>query len=85
MCGLVALGQRQRADQHEGHIEMRDLNEKYRNMGAAIRYVIDDPDDLKAQKKADKKQEKARAKAAKKKLGKGAAPRAKTGAGACSC
>lgn len=68
ITGLVALGQRQRADQHEGHIEIRDLNEKYRHIGEAIREVIDDPKVLKAQKKATKKDEKAHAKSAKKRL-----------------
>ncbi len=42
VTGLVALGQRQRADQHEGHIEIRDLNEKYRDISEAIRDVVDD-------------------------------------------
>ncbi len=68
VTGLVALGQRQRADQHEGHIEVRDLNEKYRHIGESIREVVEDPKVLKAQKKAEKKDEKAQAKTAKKKL-----------------
>jgi serine protease SohB len=68
VTGLVALGQRQRADQHEGHIEVRDLNEKYRHIGETIRSVVEDPKVLKAQKKAEKKDDKAQAKIAKKKL-----------------
>ncbi len=71
VTGLVALGQRQRADQHEGHIEIRDLNEKYRDISEAIRDVIDDPEVLKLQKKAAKKDDKLKAKQAKKKLKKG--------------
>ena len=67
VSALVSIGMRQRADQHEGHIEIRDLNEKYRHIGQAIRDMVDEPDVLKAQKKADKKAEKAKAKAAKKK------------------
>jgi serine protease SohB len=67
VSALVSIGMRQRADQHEGHIEIRDLNEKYRHIGEAIRDMVDEPDVLKAQKKADKKAEKAKAKAAKKK------------------
>ena len=30
VAGLVALGQRQRAEHREGHIEIRDVNEKYK-------------------------------------------------------
>lgn len=67
VTSLVSIGQRQKADQHEGHIEIRDLNEKYRHIGESIRHVIDDPDVLKAHRKAAKKEEKAKAKAAKKK------------------
>jgi serine protease SohB len=71
VTSLVSIGQRQKADQHEGHIEIRDLNEKYRHISESIRHVIDDPDELKAQAKAAKKAEKVKAKAAKKKLKKG--------------
>lgn len=67
VSALVSIGMRQRANQHEGHIEIRDLNEKYRHIGEAIREMVDDPDVLKTQKKVDKKAEKAKAKAAKKK------------------
>lgn len=72
VIGLVAIGMRQRADQHEGHIEIRDLNEKYRHIGEVIRNAVDDPETLKAEKKVEKKDEKAKAKAAKKKLKQGA-------------
>lgn len=68
VTSLLSLGQRQKADQHEGHIEIRDLNEKYRHISKSIREVIDDPDVLKAQRKATKKEEKAKAKIARKKL-----------------
>jgi serine protease SohB len=71
VTSLVSIGQRQKADQHEGHIEIRDLNEKYRHISESIRHVIDDPDELKAQAKAAKKAEKVKAKAARKKLKKG--------------
>ena len=71
VTGLVAIGMRQRADQHEGHIEIRDLNEKYEHVGNAIRNVIDDPEALKEQKKEQKKADKARTKAAKKQRKKG--------------
>lgn len=72
IVGLVSIGMRQRADQHEGHIEIRDLNEKYEHIGEVIRHAVDDPEILKQQKKAEKKEEKAKAKLAKKKLKKGA-------------
>jgi serine protease SohB len=71
VTSLVSIGQRQKADQHEGHIEIRDLNEKYHHISESIREVIDDPDVLKAQRKANKKEEKAKAKMARKKLKQG--------------
>jgi serine protease SohB len=67
VTSLVSIGQRQKADQHEGHIEIRDLNEKYRHISESIREVIDDPEVLKAQRKASKKEDKAKAKIARKK------------------
>ena len=69
-ASLVAIGQRQKAEQQEGHIEVRDLNEKYRQIGHGIQHVVAEPDVLKAELKAEKKAEKAKAKAAKKKRGK---------------
>ncbi|MEE4249422.1 MAG: protease SohB, partial [Alcanivoracaceae bacterium] len=71
---LVAIGQRQKAELHEGHIEVRDLNEKYRHIGQNIQHVVVEPEQLKAQLKAEKKEEKSKAKAAKKKRGKAAEP-----------
>jgi serine protease SohB len=71
VVGLVSIGMRQRADSHEGHIEIRDLNEKYRHIGEVLRHAIDDPETLKQQKKAEKKEEKAKAKLARKKLKQG--------------
>lgn len=67
VAGLVSIGQRQRAELHEGHIEIRHLNEKYNQIGESIRAAVADPHNLKEQKKADKKAEKAKAKDAKKK------------------
>jgi serine protease SohB len=72
-AGLVAMGQRQRTELREGHIEVRDVNEKYREIGHQIKHTVEEPDDLKAELKAEKKAEKARLKAAKKKRGKAAA------------
>lgn len=66
VVGLVSIGMRQRGDLHEGHIEIRDINEKYRHIGEIIRSSVDDPETLKLRKKAEKKNEKAKAKAAKK-------------------
>lgn len=54
-ASLVAIGQRQKAEQHEGHIEVRDLNEKYRQIGDSIQHIVVEPDELKALKKARKK------------------------------
>ncbi|CAA0119335.1 putative protease SohB [Halioglobus japonicus] len=71
VASLVAIGQRQRADQHEGHIEVRDLNEKYRHISESVCDVIDDAEVLKMQRKAAKKEEKSKAKIAKKMLKKG--------------
>lgn len=64
--GIVALGQRQKAE-HEGHIEIRHVNEKYKAIGQTIRQVIEDPEKVKADRKAEKKADKAKAKAEKKK------------------
>jgi len=72
--GLVGLGQRQKSEMREGHIEVRDINEKYRHFGHSIQGVVIEPDVLKAELKAEKKAEKAKARAAKKKRGKPAAP-----------
>ena len=36
VAGLVAIGQRQKLEQHEGHIEIRSLNDKYRHIGDTI-------------------------------------------------
>jgi serine protease SohB len=72
-AGLVAIGQRQRTEQQEGHIEVRNVNEKYRHIGHNIQQVVVEPAELKAELKAEKKAEKAKAKAAKKKRGKKAA------------
>jgi len=75
VISIVSIGHRQRADQHEGHIEIRDLNEKYRHIGDAIRDIVDDPDILKLERKADKKDDKAKAKLSRKKLKKGEKPK----------
>ena len=67
IAGLVSMGHRQKAEQHEGHIEIRNLNEKYRLIGDSIQHMVTDPEALKAETKANKKAEKAKAKEAKKK------------------
>lgn len=66
VAGLVAIGHRQKAEQHEGHIEIRNLNDKYRQIGDSIQHVVSDPDEFKAHRKAEKKAEKQKAKKAKK-------------------
>ena len=69
-ASLVAIGQRQKAEQHEGHIEVRDLNEKYRQIGDSIQHMVVEADELKVLKKAQKKADKQLAKQARKKSGK---------------
>ena len=68
-AGLVAIGQRQKTEQQEGHIEIRDLNEKYYQIGASIQRMVVEPGELKALRKAQKKADKAQAKRAGKKRG----------------
>ncbi|MEM9255941.1 MAG: protease SohB [Pseudomonadota bacterium] len=68
VAGLMAIGQRQKAAQHEGQIEIRHLNDRYRQIGQTISSVTEDPEVVKAQRKADKKAEKSKAKASKKQL-----------------
>lgn len=58
VAGLFAIGQRQRAEQHEGHIEIRNLNEKYKHIGETLRSVVEDPEKSKTRKKEEKKAEK---------------------------
>lgn len=67
VTGLLALGQRQRSEQHEGHIEIKNLNDRYKHIGETIRHMVSDGETLKLARKAEKKAEKAEAKAAKKK------------------
>jgi serine protease SohB len=66
VTGLFALGQRQRTEQHEGHIEIKNLNDRYKHIGETIRHVVSDDETLKLVKKSEKKAEKAAAKAARK-------------------
>jgi len=63
--GIVALGQRHKAHR-EGHIEIRKLNERYRQIGDAMRGAMVAPEAHKAELKARHKADKAEAKAAKK-------------------
>jgi len=58
VTGLVSIGQRSKADQHEGHIEIRDLNEKYKQISENMDHVVTEPDVLKARRKSEKKQQK---------------------------
>jgi serine protease SohB len=71
VTGLVALGQKQKAELHEGHIEIRNINEKYKQISDSINHVVADPEALKAEAKTAKKEEKKKAKEAKKKRKKG--------------
>ena len=71
VVGLVSIGTRQRAAQHEGHIEVRKLNDRYEHMGDTVRSVADDPLQVKERHKQEKKDRKAAAKKAKKQRKKG--------------
>ncbi|NQX87454.1 MAG: protease SohB [Halioglobus sp.] len=63
---VVSLGARQRADQQEGHIEIRNLNERYRHFGNIISGVIENRLTVKEKRKADKRDKKIQDKEAKK-------------------
>ena len=66
VAAIVSMGQKQRSEHHEGHIEIRNLNDKYRHIGDTIEHVVSDPELLKAEKKSRKKADKAKAKEQKK-------------------
>ncbi len=63
--GLVALGMKQKPE-HEGHIEILNLNEKYKLVNELIQHVVTDEEVLKVDHKAQKKADKQKAKEAKK-------------------
>ncbi|MEH6582109.1 MAG: protease SohB [Halioglobus sp.] len=63
--GIVAMGQRQKAE-HEGHIEIKHLNEKYDDIREIIEDVVSDEETLKSEAKLKKKEAKREAKEAKK-------------------
>ena len=68
-AGFVILGSRQRAPT-KGHIEIQDLNKRYKDIGESLRDVMDEPEARKLAQKASKKAEKAKAKSARKKAAK---------------
>lgn len=63
--GLLALSGRHKADP-DGHIEIHNINEKYRHIGDTIREAVSDEPAFKAEQKARKKADKLKAKADKK-------------------
>ena len=63
--GLFAIGHRQRGEE-EGHIEIRKLNERYRNFRQAMQQAVLTEDDFKKEQKDLKKQRKQEKKARKK-------------------
>lgn len=65
--GLVAMGQKQKSEQHEGHIEIRNLNEKYKAIGQSLKGAVTAPDEFKAERKRERKAEKRKARETKKK------------------
>jgi len=62
---VFSLGARQRADQTEGHIEIRNLNERFRHFGDVMLETVADRQTVKQRRKAEKKAEKAKARAGK--------------------
>lgn len=68
---IAALGQRNRAES-EGHIEVRELNDRYKTLRDTLREATLDPalrkETRRAEKKRDKKESKAKARAAKRQL-----------------
>ena len=55
--GLLALGSRQRHEE-EGHIEVRPLNERYRNFHETLQQAVLTEEDFKRERKARKKRDK---------------------------
>lgn len=66
-AGLFALGQRRKAER-KGHIEICKLNDRYQEVGDAMRAAVVDSEVHKAELKARQKAEKVAAKALKKRL-----------------
>lgn len=62
---LVALGLKQKPE-HEGHIEIAHLNDKYKQISEQMQSVVIDEEHLKVERKAQKKTDKQKAKEAKK-------------------
>lgn len=62
---LVALGMKQKPE-HEGHIEITHLNDKYKQISEQMQSVVIDEEQLKVVHKAQKKTDKQKAKDAKK-------------------
>ncbi|MFU8764899.1 MAG: protease SohB [Haliea sp.] len=67
VTAILALSQRHRGER-KGHIEISKLNDRYQEVGDAMRAAVADPEVHKAELKARHKAEKAAAKAAKKRL-----------------
>jgi serine protease SohB len=63
---VMAMGQRQRSGDIEGHIEIRKLNERYRNYREAMQHAVLSEDQFKRLRKEEKKQDKQEAKQLKK-------------------
>lgn len=74
VAGVVALGQRRHKDS-DGHIEVRDIAQRFEDFEEDIKHAILYEDELKALHKERRKQEKAEAKARKKHQGEVLKPR----------
>ncbi|RAU17320.1 protease SohB [Nitrincola tibetensis] len=66
VAGIAAIASRRRQLQHEGHIEVRSLNEKYEDMLHAMEDAVLDELIIKQKIKAERKKEKAELKERKK-------------------
>ncbi len=67
VAGIVALSHRHKTERR-GHIEICKLNDRYQEVGDALRAAVADPEVHKAELKARQKADKAAAKALKKRL-----------------
>jgi serine protease SohB len=70
---LASLRMREKHRASEGHIEIKHLNSRIRDLALSLKFAVLDPGTLKQQMKAEKAKEKAEEKARKKALKQGAA------------
>lgn len=66
VAAVSAIAHKRRQHHQEGHIEVRNLNDKYQDMQHELEHAVLDEESLKQQIKAERKKEKAEAKERKK-------------------